>query len=306
MARVISDEALEAFLKKELNTSKLVSTGHFGGGCINEGQSYDTDHGVIFVKINKKDESRRMFEGEYLSLDLLDKTGAVVVPKPIKVLDHPGGSGSMLVMKHLDIKTLKNYQAELGGQLARLHLHNIEKLNRGDADAVSKFGFPGITCCGYIPLNNQWYDNWVDFFVESRLELQLVMVLKEGSDPELQTLWEKLKAKIPEYFAGLDIKPSLLHGDLWGGNVGEVESNPVIFDPASFYGHHEFELGIAGMFGGFSPEFYDAYHKLIPKAPGFDDRHNLYQLFHYLNHWNHFGSCYRPAALNIMRKLTAI
>lgn len=59
----------------------------------------------------------------------------------------------------------------------------------------------------------------------------------------------------------------------------------MIFDPASFYGHHEFELGIAGIFGGFSSEFYNSYHQLIPKADGFDGRHSLYQLFHYLNHW---------------------
>ncbi len=59
----------------------------------------------------------------------------------------------------------------------------------------------------------------------------------------------------------------------------------VIFDPASFYGHHEFELAIAGMFGGFTRKFYDAYHSLIPKALGFAGRNKLYVLFHYLNHW---------------------
>ncbi len=59
----------------------------------------------------------------------------------------------------------------------------------------------------------------------------------------------------------------------------------VIFDAASFYGHHEYDLGITGMFGGFSNEFYSSYHKLIPKQPGFEQRHQLYQLFHYLNHW---------------------
>ena len=59
----------------------------------------------------------------------------------------------------------------------------------------------------------------------------------------------------------------------------------VIFDPASFYGHSEFDLSIAAMFGGFSNAFYNAYHQLIPKAPGFDKRHQLYLLFHYLNHW---------------------
>jgi fructosamine-3-kinase len=64
-----------------------------------------------------------------------------------------------------------------------------------------------------------------------------------------------------------------------------VFSFPVVFDPASFYGHHEFELAIAGMFGGFNSTYYQAYHNLIPKAPGFEARHKLYQLYHYLNHW---------------------
>lgn len=59
----------------------------------------------------------------------------------------------------------------------------------------------------------------------------------------------------------------------------------VSFDPASFYGHHEFDLAIAGMFGGFSQQFYDGYHQLIPKAAGFASRHKLYLLFHNMNHW---------------------
>lgn len=58
-----------------------------------------------------------------------------------------------------------------------------------------------------------------------------------------------------------------------------------IFDPASFYGHSEYEFGIATMFGGFSRKFFNSYHKLIPKADGFDTRIRMYQLFHYMNHW---------------------
>lgn len=109
--------------------------------------------------------------------------------------------------------------------------------------------------------------------------------------------------KIPDLFHDLDIIPALLHGDLWGGNVAEDSSGPIIFDPASFYGHSEYELAIAGMFGGFSSAFYSAYHSKIPKAPGFEKRLKLYQLFHYLNHWNHFGSGYRGSSLSIMRNL---
>ena len=77
----------------------------------------------------------------------------------------------------------------------------------------------------------------------------------------------------------------------------------VIFDAASFYGHHEYDLGIAGMFGGFGDSFYAAYHSLIPKSPGFEKRHQLYKLFHNLNHWNHFGGGYRSGSISIMRNL---
>ena len=112
-----------------------------------------------------------------------------------------------------------------------------------------------------------------------------------------------LQLKIPDLFRDLDIVPALLHGGLWGGNVAEAPSGPVIFDPASFYGHSEYELAIAGMFGGFSGAFYSAYHGRVPKAPGFERRHQLYQLFHYLNHWNHFGAGYRGSSLSIMRNL---
>lgn len=112
-----------------------------------------------------------------------------------------------------------------------------------------------------------------------------------------------LQLKIPQFFTDVEIVPALLHGDLWGGNVAEVEEGPVIFDPASFYGHSEYELGIAGMFGGFNSSFYSAYHEKIPKAVGFAKRNQLYQLFHYLNHWNHFGGGYRGSSIRIMKDL---
>ncbi|MGH0172698.1 UNVERIFIED_CONTAM: hypothetical protein FKN15_063960 [Acipenser sinensis] len=120
-----------------------------------------------------------------------------------------------------------------------------------------------------------------------------------------QSLKEKLDKgeQTVDLFRDVEIIPALLHGDLWGGNVAENEAGPLVFDPASYYGHSEFELAIAGMFGGFGGSFYSAYHKKIPKAPGFEKRLKLYQLFHYLNHWNHFGTGYRGSSLNIMRNL---
>ena len=163
-----------------------------------------------------------------------------------------------------------------------MHLHNIERGKQGAADYISRFGFHTATCCGSIPQGNTWNDSWPSFYTD-KLQEQIDLV---GSDAEAQNLWKQLKAKIPEFFVDMDIKPSLLHGDLWSGNAGTVDGNPVVFDAASFYGHHEYDLGIAGMFGGFGDSFYSAYHSLIPKSPGFEKRHQLYKLFHNLNHWN--------------------
>lgn len=169
---------------------------------------------------------------------------------------------------------------------------------------VDQFGFDVVTCCGYLPQVNDWQKDWVAFYAQQRIQPQMDMVEQGSGDREALELWSALQLKIPDLFRDLDIVPALLHGDLWAGNVAEDSAGPVIFDPASFYGHSEYELAIAGMFGGFDRSFYSAYHSEIPRAPGFEKRLQLYQLFHYLNHWNHFGSGYRGSSLSIMRSLT--
>eukprot|EP00092_Neocalanus_flemingeri_P002042 GFUD01002179.1.p1 GENE.GFUD01002179.1~~GFUD01002179.1.p1 ORF type:complete len:243 (+),score=54.24 GFUD01002179.1:176-904(+) len=237
-----------------------------------------------------------MFEGEFESLDALQKTETVQIPHPIKVLDRPTGPGTILVMEYLDLKKCAK-QAELGSSLARLHLANLEKRNNG-GDFVEQFGFDIETCCGFLPQGNQWHNNWDDFYTE-KLDEQI----SRQKDGELHRLWAKIKPGISTFFNDLNIFPSLLHGDLWNGNIAQFDKTPVVFDPASFYGHHEYDLAIGQMFGGFDGQFYQAYHQAIPKQEGFEERSDLYQLFHYLNHWNHFGGGYKAQSLEIMRRL---
>ncbi|XP_023049882.1 fructosamine-3-kinase [Piliocolobus tephrosceles] len=307
---------MEELLRRELGCGFVRATGHTGGGCISQGRSYDTDRGRVFVKVNPKAEARRMFEGEMASLTAILKTNTVKVPKPIKVLDAPGG-GSVLVMEHVDMRHLSSQASKLGEQMADLHLYNQklrEKLKeeenrvgrRGEGAEpryVNKFGFHTVTCCGFIPQVNEWQDDWPTFFARHRLQAQLDLIEKDYADREARELWSRLQVKIPDLFCGLEIVPALLHGDLWSGNVAEDDVGPIIYDPASFYGHSEFELAIALMFGGFPRSFFTAYHRKIPKAPGFDQRLLLYQLFNYLNHWNHFGREYRSPSLGTMRRL---
>uniref|UniRef100_A0A8I5NW72 protein-ribulosamine 3-kinase n=1 Tax=Papio anubis TaxID=9555 RepID=A0A8I5NW72_PAPAN len=211
----------------------------------------------------------------------------------------------------------RSQASKLGEQMADLHLYNQklrEKLKeeentvgrRGEGAEpryVNKFGFHTVTCCGFIPQVNEWQDDWPTFFARHWLQAQLDLIEKDYADREARELWSRLQVKIPDLFCGLEIVPALLHGDLWSGNVAEDDVGPIIYDPASFYGHSEFELAIALMFGGFPRSFFTAYHRKIPKAPGFDQRLLLYQLFNYLNHWNHFGREYRSPSLGTMRRL---
>uniref|UniRef100_UPI00358E8330 ketosamine-3-kinase-like isoform X2 n=1 Tax=Myxine glutinosa TaxID=7769 RepID=UPI00358E8330 len=308
--------ALEHLLKVELATDKLRLIGRAGGGCINDGCSYETDTGKVFIKTNSKSEAKLMFDGEVASLQTIRSTNTVRVPRPIKSLANPSG-GAVLIMEHLDMHSLNRHQKMLGERIAALHLHNQHvgdelKKHKGtigkgvgqeDVQYVEKFGFYTTTCCGYIPQANDWQQEWPTFFINQRLQPQLDLIERDYGDREVHQLWSQVQSKIPVLFEGMTIRPSLLHGDLWGGNVAETSEGAVVFDPASFYGHSEFELAIAGMFGGFGHNFYDAYHSLIPKSPGFEKRMKLYRLFNYLNHWNHFGTGYKGSTLSTMRSL---
>jgi len=243
-----------------------------------------------------------MFEGEFASLKAIHETGTIKVPEPIKVIKNDAKHGSMLITEFLEGLSgglRGSVGAKLGEQLAQLHLHPPPPT------PSTGFGFDVPTCCGSIPQSNAWNQDWPTFYA-NKLQEQMELLDRNESDGEARDLWRVLKPKINDFFDGIEVEPSLLHGDLWSGNAGSVNggTQPVIFDAASFYGHHEYDLAIAGMFGGFSADFYGAYHALIPKAPGFQQRHLLYKLFHNLNHWNHFGGGYRSGTMTIMRQLT--
>lgn len=192
--------------------------------------------------------------------------------------------------------------AELGKGLAEMHLHPPQH---------SFFGFPLDGCCGNCPqLNNVECRklNWVEFWKEFRLGKQLEML--QENCPDEQVIIQKgaeLMKRLPELFSMLrveDIPLSLLHGDLWNGNYkSDIKGNPVIFDPAAYYGHSEADLGIARMFGGFSNYFWSEYHKKIPKEKGYERRALLYELHHHLNHMNIFGKGYRSGVINLMKEI---
>ncbi|MEO1204570.1 MAG: fructosamine kinase family protein, partial [Pseudomonadota bacterium] len=153
------------------------------------------------------------------------------------------------------------------------------------------------------PQRNPWTDEWLTFFAEHRLGYQLELAARNGYVGELETLGAALAARLPELLEGHAPEPSLLHGDLWGGNWGVADGEPVIFDPAVYFGDSETDIAMTQLFGGFGRTFYEAYFERRPPGEGSATRLELYQLYHVLNHLNLFGSGYLGQAITLMRSL---
>jgi fructosamine-3-kinase len=146
--------------------------------------------------------------------------------------------------------------------------------------------------------------SWTEFFRERRLRYQLELAARNGYGGRLQELGAELLAHIEPLLADHTPAPSLLHGDLWGGNAAvDSEGAPVIFDPAVYYGDREADLAMTRLFGGFSAAFYSAYESAWPLPKGARARVDLYNLYHVLNHVNLFGGGYEAQAESMMERL---
>ncbi|MGH7931349.1 MAG: fructosamine kinase family protein, partial [Candidatus Binatia bacterium] len=153
------------------------------------------------------------------------------------------------------------------------------------------------------PQVNTWADSWIDFWREQRLGFQLALAAQNGYGGALQRKGAQLMEVFPALFED-QLAPSLLHGDLWGGNrATDHNGNPVIFDPAVYYGDREADLAMTELFGGFEPAFYRAYAAVHPLAPNYPLRKAFYNLYHILNHLNLFGGGYGNRAEHMMEML---
>lgn len=179
---------------------------------------------------------------------------------------------------------------------------------------VHEFGFKMNTACGQVSQINEWTPEWLSFFACYRLDSPIRNLQSEHGDRELHQEWSRLQIKLEKFFvdlkqSGESIVPALLHGDLWSGNAAELledAQQAAVYDPSSFYGHSEYDLAIARMFGGFPEAFEKAYFEVISKKKLFEKRNKLYQLFHHLNHWIHFGSGYRSSSIRLIKELNAM
>jgi len=274
------------------NGFEIADAAPVGGGCINKAYRLQGKDGTrYFVKLN---DARQlpMFEAEAQGLQAIAQTGAIRVPQPIA--HGTSGGKSYLVLEYLEFGARGNARL-LGEQLAALHRNTTDK-----------FGFTHDNFIGSTPQPNRWAHDWIGFLREKRFGFQLQLAKQNGYGGRLQDLGAALLEKLPVFFDGYAPQPSLLHGDLWGGNHAFLaDGTPAIFDPAAYYGDRETDLAMTELFGGYAGDFYSAYRAAWPLDDGYATRSELYNLYHILNHANLFGGGYARQAEGIMQRLLA-
>lgn len=264
-----------------------------GGGCINECYVVRGGGHSWFVKVNAASRGD-MFAAEAEGLAEIARAATVRVPQPLCHGANP--SASWLVLEYLELGPGDDRSMRvLGRNLARLH-----------RVTGPRYGWHRDNTIGATPQINAWSGDWMEFWREHRLAFQLKLAASRGHSGSLIASGERLLEALPSLFRGYAPPPSLLHGDLWSGNAGQAPGGePVIFDPAVYYGDREADLAMTELFGGFPRSFHDAYRAEFPLDAGYATRKHLYNLYHVLNHLNLFGGGYGAQARGMIDQLLA-
>jgi fructosamine-3-kinase len=261
------------------------------GGCINQATAVTDGQRTYFVKVNQAAQLA-MFEAEALGLQQIDKTGTIRVPRPICWGIDSGSA--YLVLEWLDLgRGNAQAWAEMGRQLAAMHQVTSEK----------GFGWEQNNTIGSTPQINSWLTDWAEFFAEHRISYQIRLAKRRGgSFPQ----HDDLLPKIFQLLADHHPQPALVHGDLWSGNAAVTQTGePVLLDPAVYFGDREVDVAMTELFGGFPADFYRGYNQTLPLDPGYKQRKTLYNLYHILNHFNLFGGSYESQANRMIEQILA-
>lgn len=263
------------------------------GGSINQCYRWPCTGGTLFVKVAPR-ATLPDFEAEVAGLGELAAAHAVRVPR-VAAVGYTDGAAFLALEWITAGARSPDCERRLGEGLAALH-----------AVSAPRFGWSRDNSVGRTPQENSWSDDWAEFFRERRLRPQLARAVAGGYADMLETPGERLLESLHLLLAGHRPTPSLLHGDLWGGNwLASEDIEPVVFDVAVYYGDRETDLAMTRLFGGFSNDFYKGYESVTPPAAGEAMRQELYNLYHVLNHANLFGAGYARQARETIDRLLA-
>ncbi|GBD87884.1 hypothetical protein BMS3Abin03_01818 [bacterium BMS3Abin03] len=277
-------------IEKVIHT-KITEFSSLSGGCISNAYKVTAENGKSFFLKTNTSHPGDMFIKEAHGLEELTKANAIRIPQVISY------ENDFILLELIESGNRQKYFSEdFGRRFAELHRFNS-----------SEYGFFEDNYIGSNPQINiptdEEKNNWTQFFFNKRILYQLSLAEKLGNaTPELRKVISLLENKIDEIVTDNGEQPSLLHGDLWGGNyMIDENGNACLIDPAVYYGNREADLAMTKLFGGFDSKFYAAYNEAFPLPDGYSYRENIYKLYHILNHLNLFGGGYYSQAMSLIR-----
>jgi fructosamine-3-kinase len=288
MMATISHEEIEQALSRATGVSVHVSRRTIlGGGDVSEVSRLRTSAGTFVLKSHPRPPNQ-FFEAEAVCLRAIADTDTTLqVPSVLHVADR------FIVLEDLGAgRPTADFDERLGRGLARVH-----------RTTAPRYGFERDTFCGTTIQPNDWTTSWIEFYGQARLGHQLEIASRAGLlSPDESASVDRLVARLDRLITE-PTAASLVHGDLWSGNVHSTAAGmPAVIDPSAYFGHREAELGMMTLFGSFPSRVYDAYHEEYPLDRGWRERNPIYQLYHLMNHLNLFGAGYRNQVMQIVRR----
>ncbi|MBF2758096.1 MULTISPECIES: fructosamine kinase family protein [unclassified Staphylococcus] len=263
------------------------------GGDVNEAFKVTTKDDVYFLLV-QRNRDKSFYAAEIAGLNAFEQAG-ITAPRVIDSGEINGDA--FLILSYLDEGT-SGSQRELGQLVAKMHSQQQQD---------GQFGFDLPHEGGDISFDNSWSESWVEIFVERRMDHLRDELMRKGLwHAEDNKVYEQVRTVMVNELEDHHSKPSLLHGDLWGGNyMFLTDGRPALFDPAPFYGDREFDLGITMVFGGFTQAFYDEYEKHYPLRKGARKRLEFYRLYLFMVHLLKFGGMYASSVNRSMDEILA-
>lgn len=268
-----------------------VTINQISGGSINQTYKLAGSGGSShFLKLNSAKKFPQLFHLEKDGLNCLSSAGCIRTPAV-------RGNGiyndwQFLVLEWIEEgERTKSFWERFGRKLAELHQSTNDK-----------FGYETNNYMGALMQKNAFKKSWMDFFIECRVRPQIVLAIEKGNlQAGAMDAMERMKKRLGEIFAVEP--PSLIHGDLWSGNyICDRKEEPVLIDPAIYFGHRSMDLGMTTLFGGFDSVFYSSYNHYFPLPANYMEQWEVCNLYPLLIHLNLFGTSYRSAVMEVLKK----
>ncbi len=275
--------------------AKICQKKPVSGGDINRAYMLILSDGrKVFMKENAE-ANLDFFAKEIIGLAAIRESGAISVPE-VYAYGVDEGRSFLMMEAVIPGKRVPDFYEDFGKSLYSMHSSDCGKYSQGGL-----FGFPCDNYIGAGYQENTPEAKWVDFFRNRRLVPQIRRA-EHYFDRSERAAVDRLIGKLDDLLVEPP-KPALLHGDLCSGNFIEgSDGRAWLIDPAAYVGHPEADIAMTELFGGFPRSFYEGYYSEAVKASGYEDRRDIYNLYHLLNHLNMFGSSYLGAVLNIVRR----